>query len=201
MTATQERLKEAQAALWDVPSYASLEQRTMGVDLERVIVSIRNAFRKISSEAGVQLGEESFRTFGHIREAGVQPDEEDLDSFRTFGYISRQIEQLLAEPEEDEFGKVRPTSSAASQAKSSLFQIAEGRVLPEPEDISTDRDGAIRISWRKDGRFLELVFPYETDVRPYLYHSEGAMFGIDEDLSARRLPGWMRWIEGGARPE
>jgi hypothetical protein len=204
MTATQERLKEAQAALWDIPSYASVEVPTIGVDLERVIASIRNAVRKISSEARVRPGEEDFlRALGYTREAGIQPDEDDegLDSYKTFGYISRQIEQLLEEPVEDEFGKVRPTPSAASWAKSSLFQVAEGRVLPEPEDVSTDRDGAIRISWRKDDRFLELVFPYETDVRPYLYHSEGAMFDIDEDLSARHLRGWVRWIEGGARPK
>jgi len=188
MTTGNEQQEIAREALRDIPAYvgSAIQQEdselTTGVDLGKVIASVERFWKEKSEEVGGQA-------------------DEDFESFRTCGHIGRQLEQLLTEPEEDEFGMIRPTGSAVTQAKDRIFRIAEGRLLPVPEDVGTDREGAIRISWRNRGRFLELVFPYETDLRPYIYYSEGPLFDISEDLAVHQLCGWMRWIEGAARPE
>jgi len=186
MTGSQQQQEQAQKALWSIPSYvgSALQEEsrelTTGPDLGKIVESIRRA--KTSTE-------------------GANHADEDLESFKTYGYITRRFEDLLAEPEEDEFGKVRPATAAVAEAKRRMFQIAEGKVLPKPEDISTDRDGGIRVSWRNDGRFLEFVFPYETDLRPYIYYSEGPLFEISEDLTTSQLRRWVRWVEGDPRPK
>lgn len=189
MMGTQQQRELAHAALWRIPTYVAspvqqkLTELTTGADLGEIIGSILTALQgKPCQEARGQA------------EAG-------LESFKVYGYICRQLEDLLAEPENDEFGMVRPAACAVVEAKRKLFQVAKGKVLPKPEDISTDRDGGLRISWRNDGRFLELVFPHETDVRPYLYYSEGPLFDISEDLTDSQLHRWVRWVDGDTRPK
>jgi len=189
MMGTQQQREPAHAALWAIPTYVGWAlpqesgQLTTGADLGKVIDSILKAWRDKTRKADGG-------------EAETAPE-----CFRTCSDVIRSFEDLLAEPEEDEFGKVRPAGSAVVDAKGRLTQIAQGGVLPKPEDVGTDRDGGLRISWRNRNRFLELVFPYETDVRPYLYYSEGPVFDVSEDLADSRLRGWMRWVEGGTRPQ
>lgn len=188
MTETEEFRERDIEALYGIPSYVGLaedggNELIIGTDLGKVIESIRKAVKQKTS-----------------RRAGGQW-EEGLESFRVYGSIQRQLEDLLSAPEIDDFGKVRPAESAVRLAKNRLFKMAEGRILPIPEDISTDSEGAIRISWRNGGRFLELVFPYETNLRPFIYYSEQTLFDISEDMSDRKLCGWAAWVEGGPRPE
>jgi hypothetical protein len=181
MIFTEDRRDQAQTALWGIPGYLDNEVGAADSLLKKIMVSVRKAKpEQPSMEAGRSEG---------------------LDAFRVYGSIGRQLDQLLKEQESDEFGRIRPAIAAVAYAKDRLFKMAQGLVLPDPEDVSTDRDGALRISWRGDARFLELIFPYETDIRPYVYYSQGALFEISEDMSDRKLLGWAAWIAGGGRPE
>jgi hypothetical protein len=166
--------------LWRVPSY--LGTHTESGDLSEVSEEVLKA-----------------RWYKNNPRAAASVD--TLASFLSYGRIASQLDQLMSATEEDEFGKVRPSTVATAGAKSLLFHLAERQKIIEPEDVSTDRDGGLRISWRKGARFLELILPYETDLQPYIYFSEKADFGVHHDIKTDQLRGWMSWVEGLSRPE
>jgi hypothetical protein len=67
--------------------------------------------------------------------------------------------------------------------------------MPLPEDISADRDGAVRILWERDDRTLELVCPFEAGERAYMYYSDASQYRIAHDLSSQRLARLLCWLK------
>jgi hypothetical protein len=118
-----------------------------------------------------------------------------FESLERYGEIERRLRELMKAPETDDFGPVRPWQRAFEALRSILFKIAiAGTIIPLPEDVDTDHDGHIRISWRAEERFLELVAPYELSEEPYIYHSQGATYAIDSQVSPDTLKSWLIWV-------
>jgi hypothetical protein len=131
---------------------------------------------------------EVLRNREHVRD--------NLDGLNSYSRIETQLRRLLSQPEHDDFGRIRPSREAVRITKKTLFQLAiEGSSIPMPEDVDTDREGAIRIAWTHGERSLELVVPYELTEQPYLYHSQGQKYGIDEDFSSDALSRWLAWLD------
>ena len=108
-----------------------------------------------------------------------------------------ELELLRKAPEEDDFGRIRPSEAAieaASEAVRKMSKTPGG--LPSPADVSTDRDGAIRILWENEDRALELVCPFDSSQRPYFYYAEGREYTLAHDLSVYRLGRLLAWLAG-----
>lgn len=115
-----------------------------------------------------------------------------LDSYSR---LERQLRVLEQRPEYDELGRVRPSDQALSATRSLLVTVASaGRQIPDYDDIDTDNDGAIRISWRNRGRFLELIVPFDRYDQPYLYWSEGAEYELAAQPDARIIEARFTWL-------
>src|SRR5205809_228620 len=88
--------------------------------------------------------------------------------------IQQQIDSLKTLPEGDDLGRVRPSQHAIESAKQVTFCMLQTQSgVSTPEDIFTDRDGAIRILWESGDRTLELVCPFGASEMPYIYFSNG----------------------------
>lgn len=112
-----------------------------------------------------------------------------------YGQIEGKLRSLLKAPEFDDFGPVRPSVYAFALSRKLLFGLAVvGDLIPVPEDMSTDHDGFLRISWRNADKFLELVIPRDGTERPYLYRSNGPEYGIDPDASSDALKERLHWL-------
>src|SRR5262245_20685154 len=69
--------------------------------------------------------------------------------------IQQQIDSLKTLPEGDELGRVRPSQHAIGIAKEVTFRMLQTQSgVSAPEDVFTDRDGAIRILWETGDRTL-----------------------------------------------
>jgi hypothetical protein len=112
-----------------------------------------------------------------------------------YGEIERQLDGLLRAEEHDDFGLVRPSLSAVHRVLRLLLRIAaSGYVIQSPEDVGTDHDGNVRISWRVGRRFLELVAPFADEENPYIYHSEDSSFNV-EPANTELLRNWLTWAQ------
>src|SRR5579864_6589546 len=99
-----------------------------------------------------------------------------------YGEIQRQLDPLRNMPEEDELGRIRPSDAAVSTAREITLRMLKSAVaLPVPGDVSTDRDGGVRILWENVDRVLELICPFEQSQRPYMYYSDGHDYAIAYD--------------------
>jgi hypothetical protein len=125
-----------------------------------------------------------------------RPQLETSEALDHFSKLEIALRSLRYEPEADEFGLVRPSSSSVARVKEVLFPLVQrGISFPEALDVGTDHDGAIRVVWEDGPRFLELVAPYEDHAEAYFYYSEGAQFGLQRDLktdTVRRIFDWLR---------
>jgi hypothetical protein len=69
--------------------------------------------------------------------------------------IQQQIDSLKTLAEGDDLGRVRPSQHAIGVAKDVTFRMLQTQSgVSAPEDIFTDRDGAIRILWEAGERTL-----------------------------------------------
>ena len=115
----------------------------------------------------------------------------------SYSRVLQQVKALCAAPEEDELGRIRPSDTAVQAARDVAFRMLRlPSGLPEPIDVSTDRDGAIRILWENGTRSLELICPFEPGQKPYLYYSENGQYSIEYDLSDYRLVRLLAWLAG-----
>jgi hypothetical protein len=119
-------------------------------------------------------------------------------SYASYRDIQDKLEVLLAEPDSDEFGPLRPSRGAVDFILQRVFELAKGFVVPSPDDVDSDHDGNIRISWRKDGRFLEVVTPYEPGEPSFVYYSEAEIYGLSPKVDVASLRNFLRWLETGA---
>ena len=104
-----------------------------------------------------------------------------------------KVNELCFKAERDEFGPLRPSLHAASHCNKLLLLLdLEGHYVA-PADVSSDRDGGIRITWSCSTRETELVCPSDEDERPYIYFSDSVQFGADEDITIEGLIRWITW--------
>jgi hypothetical protein len=142
------------------------------------------------------IAQQIFSLRGARSSAFRQPDPVfSFEPLTQYSEIERKLDGLLRLAENDDFGPVRPSLSAVQVVRHLLLDIAaSGYVIPSPEDVDTDHDGQIRVSWRADRRFLELVTPFETEQNQYIYHSENATFNIESMNSSEVLKNWLNWV-------
>jgi len=175
----------------DFPAY-------LGTDIAGELIlgiGMENAFVIKEAVEIVALYEKALRAGGSLSAI------EERASLPTSAYagtrilIQQQIESLKTLPESDDLGRVRPSQHAIEVAKQVTFRMQQTQSgVSAPEDIFTDRDGAIRILWEMGERTLELVCPFETGEKPYIYFSDGREYRIAQDLSIRRLSRLLAWV-------
>ena len=66
--------------------------------------------------------------------------------------------------------------------------------LCQPLDISADGENGLVIDWKKDGRFLEAIWPDAPNEPPYLYFSTPSDFGTEEPLTPELLRSRLNWV-------
>lgn len=126
-----------------------------------------------------------------------RPQLESSEALDHFSKLESALRSLLYQPEADEFGLVRPSSSSVALVKGVLFPLIQrGVSFPETLDVGTDHDGAIRVVWENGPRFLELVAPYEDDAAAYFYYSDGDQFGLQRDLTVDSVRRQFTWLSG-----
>lgn len=151
------------------------------VDKSNLIRSYREALRSGSmSQSSGQASEPAMRA-----------------RLAAYSEIMRELESLRSIPESDDLGRIRPSEHAIGAASKLAFRMAGSSAeMPLPEDISTDRDGAVRVLWEYDDRTLELVCPFEASERAYIYYSDANQYRIAYDLSSpQRLARLLCWLK------
>jgi hypothetical protein len=148
-------------------------------------------------DIGKDVAQVTVRFLKHLslgREAGTV---EVNSAVANFSRLTSALNSLLATPEEDEFGRVRPSAAAVARARSVIYPLAKGGLdFPDPVDVGTDHDGDIRIVWENGPRFLELVVPYEDASAGYFYYSEGEHYDLQRDFGLRALRNRFAWLRG-----
>jgi hypothetical protein len=138
-------------------------------------------------------------TYQEALQTGRIADVSVSSRFASFGYSEtlRQISRLGKTREADEFGRVRPSERAIVVASEVAFRMLRSAAgMQPPSDVSTDRDGDIRVVWESGDRTLELVCPYEPSQRPYIFYSDSNEYAIAYDLSVYRLGRLLAWLNG-----
>lgn len=112
-------------------------------------------------------------------------------------HVVRQLVDLWKEPEEDDYGRLRPTQHAFDQSVHLLVDAAieanPDRVIPAG-CVSTDSEGGVRIEWVRPTASVHLVVPAVAECVAYIYHEVGNDYAT-EDATPERLAYWLRWIE------
>jgi len=127
----------------------------------------------------------------------------NLSRMESFGYSEtlRQVHDLSNLPESDAFGRLRPSPDAIQAAGKILVRMLQsGFDVPSPEEVSTDRDGDLRVAWEREGRSLELVCPFEGDRRPYIFYADDLDHDIAYDMGPYRLGRLLAWLAGLGGP-
>jgi hypothetical protein len=131
-----------------------------------------------------------------IFEPSWSEDEFDAASITTASELAEVLEEINAlafQEESDEFGLLRPSYHALTTCiKTMLAFVRDGEPL-RPSDISTDRNGDIRIAWTAENREAEVVFPSNAQEAPYIYYSSPSSYGTVADISPQTISKWVRW--------
>jgi len=111
--------------------------------------------------------------------------------------IVGQITELWRAPEEDEYGRLRPTRYAFEESVRCLVDAAieayeQGRQIPFGR-VSTDSEGGVRIEWIRPSASVHLVIPASKDGARYVYHEVANNYATD-DATPERLAYWLRRI-------
>ena len=123
--------------------------------------------------------------------------ENDITTAEELSGILTEINNFAFDIEEDEFGIIRPSYHAQKHCIRIMLELAnQGRLL-RPSDISTDHNGAIRISWTSEGRETELICPSEEKQQPYIYFSTSDSFGTESDLTTDKIVRRIQWALDG----
>jgi hypothetical protein len=112
-----------------------------------------------------------------------------------FSAIVAQLAELWNGPEEDEYGRLRPTQDAFDAA----MELFSDSAMPTDFDaqsiphgcVSTDSEGGVRIEWITDRASVHLIVPSKKTARAYVYHELGSDYAT-EDATAERLTYWLR---------
>lgn len=112
--------------------------------------------------------------------------------------IVRQLIDLWKEPEEDDYGRLRPTPDAFDRSVRLLVDAAieaypQQRQIPSG-CVSTDSEGGVRIEWIRPTASVHLVVPVARDRVAYVYHQVGNDYAT-EDVTPERLAYWLHRIE------
>jgi len=169
---------------WMIPAYVEAteldhgEQQSFTRESSRVLARLVNVYKVMRAERGTYTPNTSIV---------------DYASLRKFGEIRTLIENLRIAPPDDELGQIRPSDDAISFALQRLFALCATTTVPVPDDVSTDHDGAIRVEWRRNGKFVEFVIPSSAPAQPFIYHSHGTDFGLTHNISdLRQRLKWFR---------
>lgn len=177
----------AEELIADLPSYAAVDadgSKVLGLGRESLYVVV-DALDVVRYEAGVTLtlfSKERSRMTG-------------------YGELLREIERMVPSDVTDDVGRIGSSDSAKRSAVDIAYRmLRSGADLTTPDDVSVDRDGAIRILWEKENRALELVCPYEPSRRPYIFYSDDVDRRIAYDLSISRLNRLLSWLNQTIAP-
>jgi hypothetical protein len=142
---------------------------------------------KLRAETGIE-----FLTF-----SGSAIDDSLIASISELGEILATVNDLAFQIEEDEYGLVRPSYHAHRHCMRLLLAMAKSSEFIRPSDIGTDRNGAIRITWTKEGRETELVCPSEDTESPYVYYSSEDSYATEPNITPEGLLSRIRWAKDG----
>lgn len=112
--------------------------------------------------------------------------------------IVRQLIDLWKEPEEDDYGRLKPTQDAFDGSVRLLVDAAieaysQQRQIPSG-CVSTDSEGGVRIEWVRPTASVHLVVPASRESVAYVYHEVGNDYAT-EDVTPERLAYWLHRIE------
>jgi hypothetical protein len=124
-------------------------------------------------------------------------DDTLIASVDELGEVLSTVNDLAFQVEEDEYGLVRPSYHAHRYCMRILLAMAQSSEFIKPSDIGTDRNGAIRIAWTREGREAELVCPSEDAELPYVYYSSKDSYGTDTEITPEVLISRIRWAKDG----
>jgi hypothetical protein len=134
-------------------------------------------------------------------EKGIRAQQIEDDPFiasaADLAEVLMEINTLAFQEEKDDFGLLRPSLAALRECLKTVLTLAREGELQRPSEISTDRNGDIRISWAAEARVAELVFPSDENSQPYLYYSSPTSYGTENDLNHRAIGKKLRWVAGG----
>jgi hypothetical protein len=111
--------------------------------------------------------------------------------------VLNDINNLAFQDESDEFGLLRPSLQAFRECLKSILSLARELELLRPSEITTDRNGDIRITWAAEDREAELVFPSDENSPPYLYHSSSTSYDTELNINPRSIGKLIRWALDG----
>ncbi|NLE40079.1 MAG: hypothetical protein GX621_18845 [Pirellulaceae bacterium] len=111
--------------------------------------------------------------------------------------IVRQLVELWKEPEEDEYGRLKPTPDAFDRAVRLMVDAAieahSGKRRIPPGRASTDSEGGVRIEWIRPGASVHLVVSAK-DREEYLYHEVGNDYAT-VDATPEAIAYWLQRID------
>jgi hypothetical protein len=120
-------------------------------------------------------------------------------NIRFLSSIIAQLNELLSEQEDDDYGTLRANKAACRTASEFLTDAAiisatqyQG-IIPNG-CASTDAEGGIRIEWVRPTSGVRLVVPANSDSDAYIYHEVGNDFDT-EPATAEALARWLREIK------
>lgn len=130
----------------------------------------------------------------------ISPERQQLADagIRHLSPIVSQLVELWNEPEEDEYGRLRPTQGAFDRSVCLLVDAAieahrQERRIPSG-CVSTDSEGGVRIEWVHPTASVHLAVPASRDKEAYIYHEIDDEYAT-EDVTPERLAYWLRWIK------
>ena len=126
-----------------------------------------------------------------------ESDDSLIASASELANVLSDINSLAFQEESDEFGLLRPSFHALRECLKCVISLVREAELLRPSEISTDRNGDIRIAWRGENKEAELVFPSDESAAFYLYHSSPDSYGTEPDLSPRSIERRIRWAVDG----
>lgn len=142
--------------------------------------------------------------FGGLKQPDVlfisyEPPEGRLDGFISsapeLAELLSKVNELAFHPEADSLGQRRPTYHAIKHCYSILLHATtKSKILCTPADIYSDRNGDIRVSWKRGDREIELICPSDETERPYIYFSDPGDFGTEENATVESLLGRIQWL-------
>lgn len=174
-----------------VPPYASIDKEERLLGGEDLVQLIKNNFDIDEYRAGLSGGVVSLRSIHQIPLVSVASD-----PMAGYDLVLHYLAEMTRSDESDEIGRLGTSEAAIESAQKVAFQMLCTGELTIPEDISTDRDGAVRILWGRDNKIIELISPFELNQRPYVYFSDDKQHRVALELSRGRLARLLSWLNG-----
>jgi hypothetical protein len=112
--------------------------------------------------------------------------------------ILQQLLELWNGPENDDYGRLRPTRDAFEKTIELLVDAAidghfQRRQIPYG-CVSTDSEGGVRIEWVREAASVHLAVPATKTEAAYVYHEVGSHYAT-ETATPESLSRWLSAIE------